>query len=193
MLKPFGALALALSIFSGWVHADAASQSGSPMVCEREIIRASARHGVPIAILYAIGMTETGGKGALHPFALNVSGKPYFAGTREEALIAFAEARTAGVKLIDIGCMQVNHFYHGARFPSAEEMFDPARNVDYAARFLVSLKQREGTWTMAAARYHAGPDNDAAQKVYVCRVIGNMVASGFGVWTEQARALCQTE
>ena len=43
---------------------------------------------------------------------------------------------------------------------------------------------------MAVARYHAGPDNDPAQKRYVCRVIANMVATGFGKWTGNARAFC---
>ena len=41
------------------------------------------------------------------------------------------------------------------------------------------------------ARYHAGPDNDPAQKKYVCRVIANLVASGFGAWTADARSFCQ--
>jgi soluble lytic murein transglycosylase-like protein len=70
-------------------------------------------------------------------------------------------------------------------------MLDPSKNVDYAARLLQELKVREGSWTMAVARYHAGPDNDPAQKRYVCRVIANLVASGFGAWTEDARAFCQ--
>jgi soluble lytic murein transglycosylase-like protein len=70
-------------------------------------------------------------------------------------------------------------------------MFDPPTNVAYAARFLRQLKAREGSWTMAVARYHAGPDNDPAQKRYVCRVIANLVASGFGAWTTEARAFCQ--
>jgi soluble lytic murein transglycosylase-like protein len=43
---------------------------------------------------------------------------------------------------------------------------------------------------MAVARYHAGPDNDPAQKRYVCRVITNMVATGFGKWTTNARTFC---
>jgi soluble lytic murein transglycosylase-like protein len=70
-------------------------------------------------------------------------------------------------------------------------MFDPHENVDYAARYLKSLRLKEGSWTLAAARYHAGPNNDPAQKQYVCAVIGNMVASGFGRWTSAARSFCQ--
>ena len=62
--------------------------------------------------------------------------------------------------------------------------------ADYAARFLVELHGRHESWSMAVARYHAGPDNDPAQKQYVCRVIANMVATGFGKWTDNARAFC---
>src|SRR5699024_8616987 len=107
-----------------------------------------------------------------------------------EALSKFAAARRDGVRLIDLGCMQINHHYHGERFASVEAMFDPHRNVAYAARFLSELRVREGSWTMAVARYHAGPDNDPAQKRYVCAVIRNIVASGFGAWTPNAQSFC---
>ena len=70
-------------------------------------------------------------------------------------------------------------------------MFDPHANVDYAARFLKVLHRREGSWTMAVARYHAGPNNNPAQKQYVCAVIVNMVATGFGEWTAQSRDFCR--
>jgi soluble lytic murein transglycosylase-like protein len=69
-------------------------------------------------------------------------------------------------------------------------MLIPARNVDYAARFLGRLRKQEGSWTMAVARYHAGPDNDPAQKRYVCAVIRNLVATGFGSWTPESRQFC---
>ena len=114
-----------------------------------------------------------------------------FPHSRAEALADFETARRQGKTLIDLGCMQINHRYHGAAFGSVAEMLDPHRNVEYAARFLASLHARHQTWSMAVARYHAGPDNDPAQKVYVCRVIANMVAVGFGKWTPNARAFCQ--
>ncbi len=137
-----------------------------------------------------MSLSETGHKGSLQPFALNIEGKASFAPSRVEALRMFAEAERSGKKLIDIGCMQINHHYHADQFASVSDMFDPHRNVDYAARFLVDLKRRHSTWSMAVARYHAGPDNDPAQKRYICRVIANMVATGFGKWTANARAFC---
>lgn len=158
--------------------------------CEAEILRASSKYDVPAGILYAVGLTETGVRGSLQPYALNIEGRAVFAKTSREAQALFAEARRRGKTLIDLGCMQVNHHYHGREFRSVADMLDPRKNVDYAARFLVRLKQRHATWSMAVARYHAGPDNEPAQKRYICRVIANMVATGFGKWTDPAREFC---
>lgn len=162
----------------------------STNACETEILRAADRYGIPAGILYAVGLTETGKKGSLQPNALNIEGKAVFPKSRSEALATFATAQREGKKLIDLGCMQVNHHYHAEHFRSVSDMLDPHKNVDYAARFLASLHARHTTWSMAVARYHAGPDNDPAQKIYVCRVIANMVAVGFGKWTSNARAFC---
>ncbi|WP_156967763.1 transglycosylase SLT domain-containing protein [Methylosinus sp. PW1] len=163
----------------------------SSNICEREMIRASNENAVPLAVLYAVALTETGQKGALNAFAMNVEGRAVFSADFHEAMMRFLAAKRSGAVLIDIGCMQVNHHYHGARFASVEAMFDPRANVDYAARFLKDLHKREGTWTSAVARYHAGPKNAPAQKSYVCAVIANMIASGFGAWTDASRDFCR--
>jgi soluble lytic murein transglycosylase-like protein len=160
--------------------------------CEPEILRASQRYGVPVGILYAVGLTETGNKGSLQPNALNIEGKAVFPKSRQEAMATFRAARAAGKTLIDLGCMQINHRFHRKEFSSVEDMLDPRLNVDYAARFLLRLHGRHETWSMAVARYHAGPNNDPAQKRYVCRVIANMVATGFGKWTGNARSFCNS-
>ena len=176
----------AASISSGSVLA--ANAATNP--CEPEILRAADRYDIPVGILYAVGLTETGNKGSLRPNALNIEGKAVFPASRSAAIAAFEEARRGGARLIDLGCMQINHHYHSGHFRSLGDMLDPKQNVDYAARFLLTLKHRHDTWSMAVARYHAGPDNDPAQKQYVCRVIVNMVATGFGKWTGNARTFC---
>jgi len=185
---PLRHLASALAAICLSSLANAALAATNP--CEPEILRAADRYGVPAGILYAVGLTETGKKGSLQPNALNIEGKAIFPRSRAEALATFANAQREGKTLIDLGCMQINHHYHSSHFRSVEDMLDPRQNVDYAARFLASLHARHETWSMAVARYHAGPDNDPAQKVYVCRVIANMVATGFGKWTTNARAFC---
>ncbi|MEZ5811886.1 MAG: transglycosylase SLT domain-containing protein [Rhizobiaceae bacterium] len=151
---------------------------------------AAGRYHIPVGILYAVGLTETGRKGSLQPYALNIAGKAVFTDSPAEAKKAFRKAQAGGTRLIDLGCMQINHHYHADQFRDLDHMLDPAANVDYAARFLLRLKRKHRQWTMAVARYHAGPDNDAAQKKYVCRVIANTVATGFGRWTSRAKAFC---
>lgn len=188
--RPAAAIAARLAAAAFISSAAASGAQSAPNACERHILAAADRYGIPAGILYAVGLAETGRKGSLHPYALNIEGRAVFPATAGLALAEFERARLSGRKLIDLGCMQINFHYHADQFAGAADMLDPARNVDYAARFLKRLKSEHETWSMAVARYHAGPDNDPAQKRYVCRVIANMVATGFGKWTAAARGFC---
>ncbi len=185
-MRRLAILAVLAAAFTSSGSASAAALNA----CEREMMRAAQQYKVPIGVLYAVGLTETGKKGSLQPYAMNVEGRAQYSNSIAEALRAFEDARKQGAVLIDVGCMQINHHYHATAFASVAEMFDPHKNVDYAAQFLTRLRAREGSWTMAVARYHAGPNNDPAQKRYVCAVIANMVATGFGTLTPNARTFC---
>lgn len=169
------------------VAAWADSQS---LICEEQLARVSKSEDVPLAVLYAVGLTESGNKGRLHPFALNIEGKTVFAKDKGDALRHFSDARRKGKKLIDLGCMQVNHHYHGEQFSGPAEMLVPDKNVTYAARFLKQLRQEHGSWTMAVARYHASARNKKAQRTYICSVISNLVRTDFGKWTPEAKEFC---
>jgi soluble lytic murein transglycosylase-like protein len=153
--------------------------------------RAARQNDIPLNILYSVGLTETGQRGTLSPYDMNVDGRAVHSASLDEALKRFEVERAHGAKLIDVGCMQINHHWHAAHFNSLSDMFDPVQNVDYAANFLKELKAQEGNWTLAVARYNAGPGNPKAQKTYVCAVIANMVASGMGQWTANAREFCK--
>ena len=152
--------------------------------------RAAQAENIPLAVLYSVGLTETGAKGLLQPYAMNIDGVAVASANLPEAIAKFNAAQARGAKFIDIGCMQINQRFHGKNFASLAAMFDQRLNVSYAARFLKQLRARETSWTLAVARYNAGPDNNYAQKKYVCAVIGNMVRSGFGAWTDNARRFC---
>nr|WP_244300751.1 transglycosylase SLT domain-containing protein [Roseibium hamelinense] len=167
-----------------------AAAASAQNVCEREMMAAAKQYEVPLGVLYAVGLTETGRKNSLYPYALNIEGRSVFPPSARAALQDIASAQQAGKKLIDIGCMQINHYYHSREFRSVDHMLEPRANVQYAARFLKQLRSSHGSWTMAVARYHAGPNNNPAQKRYVCKVIENMVASGFGQWTRNAKKFC---
>lgn len=118
-----------LLVLAASFDAAIACAASSPNICEREMTAAAAAEGVPIGVLYAVGLTETGRKGSLHPYALNIEGKAVFATSREDALAAFERARRRGKKLIDLGCMQINHHYHGRNFASVAHMLEPRDNV----------------------------------------------------------------
>ncbi|MEJ2755774.1 MAG: transglycosylase SLT domain-containing protein [Gammaproteobacteria bacterium] len=167
------------------------AEAATSGLCEREIRSAASKYGIPEGILYSVGLTETGNRGSLQPWALNIEGKAVFASSPAEAIAEFDNARQRGAVLIDLGCMQINHHYHRQEFASLHDMLEPRKNVEYAARFLSRLHAQHETWTMAVARYHAGPKNNPAQKRYVCRVISNLVATGYGKWTPNASKFCQ--
>jgi len=160
-------------------------------LCEREISAASSKHSVPLAVLYAVALNESGRKGRLNPYAMNIEGASLYPANLQEAMTGFKKAYSNGKQLIDVGCMQINHYWHYKKFLSVQHMFDPHANVNYAAKFLRQLYEREKSWTMAVAIYHAGTRNRAAQKRYICGVVRKLVRSGFGAWTNQARAFCK--
>lgn len=169
---------------------DDTASSNHSNLCEAQMIKASKKYKIPVSILYAVGLTETGQKNSLQPYALNIGGRTVFAKNLSQALEIYRRAKEKKIRLIDVGCMQINVFYHGKEFSSIESMFDPEDNVDYAARFLKKLYKREKNWTMAVARYHAGPNNNPAQKRYICQVVRNLIAVGFGNWTNASKEFC---
>jgi hypothetical protein len=178
-------LALAISSYSA-----CGAAAEEKLACEREMARAARQYDIPLNVLFAVGLTEAGHHGVLNAYDINVDKRSVHSDSLEQALDRVAYEKAHGAKLIDIGCMQINQHWHGKNFHSLSEMFDPALNVSYAARFLKELKAREGSWTLAVARYNAGPNNNGAQKIYVCAVMRNMVASGLGRWTTNAREFC---
>src|SRR6202008_2603010 len=57
--------------------------------CEREMQRAAAKHGIPLGMLYAVGLTESGRGDSLRPYALNIDGQAVYDIGRAEAVKLF--------------------------------------------------------------------------------------------------------
>lgn len=141
--------------------------------CARLAAEAGAHSGLPEGLLPAISLVEAGrgdGQGGVAPWpwTLNEGGKGMYFDTREEALAYLKEAVARGVTNIDVGCMQLNWKWHSAGFESPEDMIDPGRNTRYAARFMVELYNRLGSWDVAASAYHS-TDRDRGQR-YLAKV-----------------------
>ncbi len=123
--------------------------------CEALAERAGAEAGVPEGLMAAIARVESGRGDGAWPWTLNQGGKGMFLATRAEAVARLSAVVASGVTNIDVGCMQLNWRWHGPAFDSADEMIDPVRNTRHAARFLVELRARLGSWQAAAAAYHS--------------------------------------
>lgn len=68
------------------------------------------------------------------------------------------EIRKLDVRSVDIGLMQINWKFHGRHFDSMQQLFDPATNLDYAARYLKSLLKEHGDLEKAVAHYHSNTE-----------------------------------
>ncbi len=128
----------------------AASAAPPSSPCAAAIATADRTSPVPLALMRAIGVVETGRPDPrTHavqpwPWSVDADGQSRFYDTKAEAIAAVRALQAAGVRSIDVGCMQVNLFYHPAAFASLDEAFDPLANARYAARFLAVLYRRDG-------------------------------------------------
>lgn len=144
----------------------------SSALCLAAAERASAETGVPLRLLLAISLTETGRKGASGglepwPWALNRGGESLWFQTEDEALAAVEQILAEGTTNVDLGCFQLNWRWHAEAFPSAAAMIDPEENARYAADLVARLYGETGDWRAAVAAYHSTTPDRA--EVYLAR------------------------
>lgn len=139
--------------------AGAAEEAAIAAICDRAAARTAKETGVPIDVLRAIALTETGrsrrGTFAPWPWTVNMEGKGVWFATSDEALRYAERHFRRGARSFDVGCFQINYRWHGHAFASIEQMFDPLANARYAARFLGELHEEFGDWSRAAGAYHS--------------------------------------
>lgn len=171
------ALAAVLSLAgAGWADAQEPDPSA---LCDAAIVAGARRGGVPVEVLHAVALTETGqhrdGRMRAWPWAINREGKGFWFKQREEA-IAFARQSLAdGRRSFDVGCVQINYRWHGHAFPTLEDMFDPQWTATYAAQFLRTLYEERGSWSEAAGAYHSlTPDLAATYRTRFDRLLAEL-------------------
>jgi hypothetical protein len=135
------------------------SKEAISQTCERVAEEASRRSGVPISVLKAISLTETGKRigGELRPWpwTVNMEGAGHWFDTLDEARAYVFKEFKRGARSFDVGCFQINYKWHNQAFSSIDEMFDPLANALYAAKFLSELHAEKGSWDGAAGAYHS--------------------------------------
>ena len=128
-------------------------------ICDQAAAYASRETGVPLSVLQAISLNETGRKrgGAMRPWpwTVNMEGKGVWFDTEDEARAFVYRNYKRGARSFDVGCFQINYKWHGQAFASIEEMFQPQPNALYAAKFLLKLYNEKGDWGSAAGAYHS--------------------------------------
>lgn len=177
-LRAFRLTLTSLAAVSMAIPAHAASTDSmleGAKLCTKQFPEYERRFGIPKHLLAAVAVTETG---RYHkrlkvsvpwPWAVNAEGKGHFFDTKREAVAFVKRLKRAGVKSMDVGCMQVNLYHHAEAFNSIEEAFEPTHNVAYAAHFLRSLYDESNSWKTASAYYHSRTPslgNKYAGKVY---------------------------
>ena len=137
-------------------------QSADPnpaQLCRAAISATESTARIPDAFLSAMGRIESGrpegGTLSPWPWTVNAAGVGHFYPTKQAAVQAVRQFQAAGIRSVDVGCLQVNLFYHPEAFTSLEEAFEPAANAAFAARLLLDLFARTGSWPRAAAAYHS--------------------------------------
>ena len=128
-------------------------------LCHRAARTAAAETNVPLSVLTAITLGETGRRGphgfAPWPWTVNLEGRGFWFASRAEAEDFVARHHAAGARSYDVGCFQVNYKWHGGAFASPLAMFEPEANAAYAAGFLKRLYAELGDWSLAAGAYHS--------------------------------------
>jgi hypothetical protein len=130
-------------------------------ICARQIARTERKMGIPRRLLSAISLAESGrwdkSRRAIvaWPWTVTSGGQGRYFDTKAEALAEVEFLMTDGVRNIDVGCMQINLYYHANAFASLAEALDPAANVTYGARFLKKLYSGTGDWGRAVGQYHS--------------------------------------
>ena len=154
------------------------ARATAPNDCGQAIAAATLRHDLPQNVLQAIAQTESGrydpgtGTKAPWPWTVTAQGAGHFFATRIDAVTYVRHLWLSGITSIDVGCLQVNLYYHPAAFATLEQAFDPATNADYAATFLVTLHRPGTDWAMAIADYHS--TDPVEGEGYLRRVMVNL-------------------
>lgn len=150
---------LAVLPFCAALPAVAATPVELSASCERAAEDASRRTGVPVSVLKAIALNESGRKvGAGFgpwPWTVNMEGAGHWFDTLDEARAYVYQEFKRGARSFDVGCFQINYKWHNENFSSIDEMFDPMSSAVYAAKFLAELYAESGSWNTAAGAYHS--------------------------------------
>jgi hypothetical protein len=144
--------------------------------CATHILKYEKQNAIPRGLLHAISKVESGridntGRIVSWPWTIHAEGQGHFYPTKKAAVMAAKAMQAKGIKNIDVGCMQINLYYHSKAFKTLADAFEPKKNVAYAAQILTNHKKNHKSWFRAVAYYHsANANHNVAYQKSVFRV-----------------------
>lgn len=159
------------------------ASANAAALCLEAAIDAARINPVPVSVLVAITLTETGrtqaGEMQPWPWTVNIDGVGHWFDDRQSAEDFAAAQLAAGHRSFDVGCFQVNYRWHHEAFNSLAQMFDPLANATYAAGYLARLQTELNDWSVAAGAYHSRtPELAQRYRARFDRLHGDLVAAG---------------
>lgn len=130
---------------------------------------AAQQAGVPVTMLYAIALQESGmnlqGRHVPWPWSLNVAGQTQRFPNRAAACAAMKRAlQQFKPTQVDAGLAQVNVGYQQHRYQEPCELLNPYRNLRIAAQILLEQHQPGQDWLTTAGRYHRPAGGEPAAR-----------------------------
>jgi len=166
---------LRIALLASLTLAPLLARAEPTQLCRSAIAAVERDSAIPAGLMQAIGRVESGRRnpetGAFGPWpwTINAEGQGRFFPNAPAAIAAVRELQARGVRVIDIGCMQINLHHHPQAFASLEEAFEPLANARYAAAFLNRLNETRRDWMLSASHYHSQTPNLA--EAYRARVV----------------------
>ncbi len=134
-----------------WATLLVSTQALADTSCSDAARDAERSAGLPSGLLSAIGHVESGGR----PWSVNSGEQGVQFTTRDEASSYVQSLLDQGRRIIDVGCFQVDLYYHPEAFARWQDGLDPTVNASAASRILQDLHARTGNWNQAVALYHS--------------------------------------
>ncbi|MAI02356.1 MAG: hypothetical protein CMP40_00815 [Rickettsiales bacterium] len=145
------------------------------LICKNEIRKTEERLNIPKNLLLSIALTESGkkinGNFIPWPWTINTKGKGQFFKNKNQVIAKVKNNLKNKKNNFDVGCMQINYYYHGSKFMNIEEMLDPSKNVLYSGKFIIQLKNKHKNWKEAISRYHS--NTPWRKEMYFSKVMNN--------------------
>ncbi|MDC5870264.1 lytic transglycosylase [Vibrio europaeus] len=159
MKKTIQAIALITTMFTTSVSASS---------YEVQYVMASKKNGVPVQVLRAIALTESGitlsdDSYKPWPFTLNWRKKEYRFNTKEKACTELKKILKVS-RAVDIGMTQLHWKYHDEFVGDACDYFDAEVAIPRTAVVLKKCYKNHKNWVLAAGCYHRPAGGELAKE-----------------------------